>query len=469
MLTGLAFVFIPLLLYVFLYFGAMVYAAYISLWRWGLRGPRAFLGVHNYEQVFGDPIFWKAVTNTLYYVAVWVPLTMALGPLPRGHRQPGPPRPDVLPGGASTSRRSPAPAAITVVWIFLLQPDGLFNSARAVVGLNPIFQALGYADNFNWLGSSRTAMNAIILLNAWTTSGTVMLFYLTFLQQISREIYEAAAIDGAGAWQTFRRITFPLLRPAHFFVATLLVIGGFKLFDQAIIAGGRGGEPSNALTTIVLFIYRSAITDSEFGYAAAVGVVLFAIIFTLTLAQRRIFGESALMVTADARRPGSRAMTGPAEPTVAAAEAIVAPSPPAAVRAAGDSGRKIRRTVAYALLIGYAFLMLIPFLWQLITSFKTNPDALRLTVIPNPFTLQGWQTGFLNARPEHPQLFLNSVIIAGAVTLTNLVLASTAGYAFARLRFPLREFLFIAVLGTLMIPDQLRFVPVYLIRTAARA
>ena len=118
-------------------------------------------------------------------------------------------------------------------------------------------------------------MNAIIFLNAWTTSGTIMLFYLTFLQTISREIYEAAAIDGAGAWQTFRRITFPLLRPAHFFVATLLVIGGFKLFDQAIIAGGRGGEPSNALTTIVLFIYRSAITDSEFGYAAAVGLVLF--------------------------------------------------------------------------------------------------------------------------------------------------------------------------------------------------
>ena len=157
-------------------------------------------------------------------------------------------------------------------------------------------------------------------------------------------------------------------------------------------------------------------------------------------------------------------MTGPAEPAATTtAEAIVAPSPPAAVRAAGDSGRKLRRTIAYALLLAYAFLMLIPFLWQLITSFKTNPDALRLTVIPSPFTLQGWQTGFLTLDPSIPQLFLNSVIIAAAVTMTNLVLASTAGYAFARLRFPLREALFIAVLGTLMIPDQLRFVPVYLI------
>jgi len=256
-----------------------------------LRGPRSFLGTHNYEQVLSDPIFWKAVGNTAYYVAIWVPLTMALGLFLAVIVNQGI-RGQTFFRAAFYFPTLASSAAITVVWIFLLQPEGLFNSAREVVGLNPIFQALGYSDNFNWLGNSKTAMNAIILLNAWTTSGTVMLFYLTFLQQIGRDIYEAASVDGAGNWQTFRHITFPLLRPAHFFVATLLVIGGFKLFDQAIIAGGRGGEPANSLTTIVLFIYRSAITDSEFGYAAAVGVVLFAIVFTLTLVQRRLFGEA---------------------------------------------------------------------------------------------------------------------------------------------------------------------------------
>lgn len=291
MWTGLAFVFIPLILYLVLYFGAMAYAAYISLWRWGLRGPREFLGLRNFENILADPIFWKAVSNTAYYVVIWVPLTMVLGLFLAVIVNQGI-RGQTFFRAAFYFPTLASSAAITVVWIFLLQPEGLFNSARAVVGLNPIFQALGFADNHNWLGSSRTAMNAIILLNAWTTSGTIMLFYLTFLQQIGREIYEAAAIDGAGAWQTFRRITFPLLRPAHFFVATLLVIGGFKLFDQAIIAGGRGGEPANSLTTIVLFIYRSAITDSEFGYAAAVGVVLFIIVFTLTIIQRRLFGEA---------------------------------------------------------------------------------------------------------------------------------------------------------------------------------
>ena len=290
MLTGYALVAIPLLLYATLFFGAMIYAAYISLWRWGLRGARNFLGFGNYEDILSDPIFWKAVTNTLYYVAVWVPLTMALGlflAVIVNQKLRG----QTFFRAAFYFPTLASSAAITVVWLFLLQPDGLFNGIRDAIGLNPLFEALGFPPNHNWLGSSRTAMNSIIILNAWTTSGTVMLFYLTFLQTISKEVYEAAAIDGAGAWQTFKSITFPLLRPAHFFVGTLLLIGGLKLFDQAIIAGGRGGEPNNSLTTIVLFIYRAAITDNEFGFAAAVGLVLFVLIFTLTLIQRRLFGQ----------------------------------------------------------------------------------------------------------------------------------------------------------------------------------
>ena len=135
-------------------------------------------------------------------------------------------------------------------------------------------------------------------------------------------------------------------------------------------------------------------------------------------------------------------------------------------RARGRHGRKFRRRIAYLLLIGYAFLMFIPFLWSVVTSFKTIPDSLRLTVIPQPFTPEGWQYAFTQLTPPIQVLFLNSLIIAAVVTITNLVLGSMAGYAFARLRFPGREVLFIVVLATLMIPDQLRFVPVYLLSTA---
>jgi multiple sugar transport system permease protein len=127
---------------------------------------------------------------------------------------------------------------------------------------------------------------------------------------------------------------------------------------------------------------------------------------------------------------------------------------------AGRGGRW-RRRIAYAILIGYALLMFVPFAWTVITSFKTLPDSIRLTIIPQPFTLDAWRYAVENLTPSVVVLFVNSFIIAIAVTLTNLVLGSLGGYAFARLRFPGREVLFLLVLATLMIPDQLRLVPIY--------
>jgi len=129
----------------------------------------------------------------------------------------------------------------------------------------------------------------------------------------------------------------------------------------------------------------------------------------------------------------------------------------------GDRRAHWRRRAAYAVMITYAVLMFIPFAWSLITSFKTQPDAVQLTLIPNPPTLDAWRYVFQNLDPSIFRLFANSFGIALVVTLSNLVLASIAGYAFARLRFPGREILFLVVLATLMIPDQLRLVPVYLI------
>ena len=120
-----------------------------------------------------------------------------------------------------------------------------------------------------------------------------------------------------------------------------------------------------------------------------------------------------------------------------------------------------RRRLAYAILIGYAILMFVPFGWSVVTSFKTLPDSVNLNVIPDPFTTAGWEYALTKLNPPLPVLFVNSAIIAVAVTITNLVLGSIAGYAFARIRFPGREILFLVVLATLMIPDQLRLVPVY--------
>jgi multiple sugar transport system permease protein len=132
----------------------------------------------------------------------------------------------------------------------------------------------------------------------------------------------------------------------------------------------------------------------------------------------------------------------------------------------GDRSVRARRIIAYLILIAYALLMFLPFAWSLITSFKTEPDSVRLTFIPDPVSLEGWDTAFNRLNPPLPQLFFNSALIATAVMLTNVVLGSMAGYAFARLRFRGRDIMFLLVLATLMIPDQLRLVPVYLILVA---
>lgn len=139
----------------------------------------------------------------------------------------------------------------------------------------------------------------------------------------------------------------------------------------------------------------------------------------------------------------------------------------AAQEPVGNRGAIWRRRIAYLFLISYAILMFVPFTWSVVTSFKTLPDSVRLTFIPDPFTLQGWDYAVTKLVPPLPVLFLNSAVIAAIVTVTNLALGSLAGYSFARLKFPGRELLFLIVLATLMIPDQLRLVPVYLILNGA--
>lgn len=289
-LAGYGFVAVPMVLYLILNVFAFFYAIYISVWKWNLiRGPVSFLGLQNYTDVLSDPTFQKAVENSIYYTVVWVPLTMAVGlflAVVVNQKIRG----QTFFRAAFYFPAIASSAAITTLWIFLAAPDGLFNAIRGGLGLNPLFALFGFGPQQNWLGDYHTALNSIILLNIWTTSGTFMLLYLASLQSISHEVYEAAAVDGAGSWQAFRHITFPLLRPGHYYVATVAVIGALQVFDQAILAGGPNGDPNNALMFIVLYLYKTAFTDFDFSKAAAVGLILFVIVFGATLLQRRVFG-----------------------------------------------------------------------------------------------------------------------------------------------------------------------------------
>jgi multiple sugar transport system permease protein len=282
--VGLAFIAVPMALFLVLQIFAIFYAGYISLWDWGIRGPREFVGLENYVELFSDPVFiGKAIPNTLVYTAVVVPSQMALGLFlavvvnQKIHGQAFFRSAFYFPSIASA-------AAIVVLFTFLTQPDGLINSALGLIGIET---------DINWTNDPRTALPSIMVLVIWTTSGTMMLFYLAALQSISREVYEAAALDGAGPWDAFWHITFPLLKPAHFFVAAVSVIGALQMFDQSFVAGGADGAPANSLTTAVLFLFRATTQTFELGYAAAVGVVLLVAILVLTLIQRRLFGDAS--------------------------------------------------------------------------------------------------------------------------------------------------------------------------------
>jgi multiple sugar transport system permease protein len=275
-LVGYAFVALPMLVFFALFLYPIGYAIYISFHDWGIFGSQGSVGLANYEELWHDDIFWRAVKNTIYYTVGVVPAQMALGLFV------------ALVVNAAIRGRTffraafyfpslTSSAAITAIAVYILSADGLLN---AIVG-----------GSRSWFGDSDTALESIMALNAWTTSGTMMVFYLAALQSIPTDVYEAAAIDSASRWRTFWKITFPLLKPAHFFVAVVSVIGALKVFDQAFIVSNGSGGPNYSTLTAVLYLYRTAIADIRFGYAAAIGVALFGFIFAITLLQRLLFGR----------------------------------------------------------------------------------------------------------------------------------------------------------------------------------
>jgi multiple sugar transport system permease protein len=283
-LVGYGFIALPMAFFLLFFIVPIGYAFYISRYDWGIfKGP--FAGWDNYRHLYHDSVFWShAVRNTLVYTATVVPLQLALG-LSLAVVVNQAIRFRTFFRAAFYFPSLASSAAIVSIATYILASDGL---------LNKFLGQLGYHHHDAWFAQQSTALPSIIGLNAWTTSGTMMLFYLAALQAIPTEVYEAAAIDGAGAWRTFWRITFPLLKPGHFFVAVVSFIGALQQFDQSFIVGGTSGGPNYSTLTVVLYLYNQAFYAVKFGYAAAVGLVLFLFIFTITLIQRLLFGRAEI-------------------------------------------------------------------------------------------------------------------------------------------------------------------------------
>ena len=275
---GYGFALVPLAVFGLFFVYPFVYAVYISFYHWGIAGKTSpGTGTFNYAKVLHDPIFHTALRNIAEYTVAVVPLEMALGlslALVINQKLRGR---NFFRSAFYFPSIASSVAIVTIV-LFIFSKDGLFNH---IFGLDK-----------DWFGQASTVGWGIVGMNAWTTSGTVMIFYLASLQAIPDDVYEAAALDNTGAWRTFWKITFPLLKPAHFFCLVVFGIGALKLFDQPfLIGGGASGSPAYATMYPIIYIYNAAFGVFDFGLAAAAGVIYFVIVFGLTVVQRLTVGR----------------------------------------------------------------------------------------------------------------------------------------------------------------------------------
>jgi multiple sugar transport system permease protein len=236
-----------------------------------------FVGLGNYTELLQNPLFWTAVGNTLYFVVVGGPLSVAvsLGAA-------------LLVNSKLTRAKGFFRAvyfvpvvttlvAVAVIWRYLYDPRfGLLNYGLHFLGIRPI----------DWLGNPHWAMPSIILMTVWKNFGYNMLIFVAGLQAISQDLYDAALVDGASAIQRFRHVTLPMLGPTFLFVSVTTMIGYTQLFSEPYVM--TQGGPLHATYSIVLYMYEEGFRWWHLGYAASIAFVLFALVLGGTLIQRRL-------------------------------------------------------------------------------------------------------------------------------------------------------------------------------------
>ncbi|HYK32680.1 MAG TPA: sugar ABC transporter permease [Streptosporangiaceae bacterium] len=243
----------------------------------GLSSTSAFIGVRNYKTLIHDPAVSQAMGHTLVYTALFVPGTMLVGlflavAMNRKIRFMW----FYRTAAYATMAISTISEALVFIWLF--DPSfGIVNYVFSLVGL-PQQQFLN--------SPSIEALLVIVVMTIWGWSGFAVVIYLAALQGIPQDLVEAAAIDGAGRWETFRRITLPLLSPASLFLAVWLTINALQLFDEVYLST-RGG-PLGATTVLVFYLWEQAFQNFNFGYASAVAYLLFLVILVVTAIQFRV-------------------------------------------------------------------------------------------------------------------------------------------------------------------------------------
>ncbi len=254
----------------------MLQAFYLSLTKYDLVHPPQFVGLANFLDLAQDPLFLKSAQVSLTYVVFSVlpvlPLSLGLAVLFN--------RSLIIKNLLRSAIFMPVvmPAVVmAVVWTFMYQQDGVINTLLGGIGIDPI----------PWLRSSATSLWAVILIGIWRATPYYMVIFLAGLQAIPADYYDAAKMDGAGSWASFRHITLPLLKPTTLLVIVMNVIVAMKVFAVPMIM--TGGGPADSTRVLPLFIYQTAFEFFDMGRAAAMSVFLFVGVMLFSFVQVRMF------------------------------------------------------------------------------------------------------------------------------------------------------------------------------------
>jgi len=263
----------------------VIAALALSFVRWNLLTPPTFVGTANYTQLLTqDRIFHRAFWNTAYFTVTIVPLQLILGlslavALNQAIR------------GITLYRLIYFMPVVTTIVAAALVFQWMFNRNFGLV--SAMIWKLGELTGLpisppDWLSSTSWAKPAVVILTLWKNTGFTMVIYLAGLQAVPEELYDAAKVDGANAWQRFRRITMPMISPTTFFLLVIQMIGAFQLFSEPYVMTRTQGGPLQATLTIVYYIYQNAFQFGSMGKASAMAWVLFTLIFTFTFIQTRL-------------------------------------------------------------------------------------------------------------------------------------------------------------------------------------
>lgn len=244
-----------------------------------LPGQVEFLGLDNYKRLLGDRVFKVAVFNSFKYMIatliLLIPIPMLLACIINS-KVVG----DKLKGFFKSSLFIPALTSVVVAGtvfrlIFGEMDTALMNQVAGVFGIGPI----------KWLKNAGTGFFALLLLACWRWFGVNMMYFLSGLQSIPGDYYEAASIDGATTWQKFIKITVPMLKPTIVYVLTISIYGGLAMFNESYMLYAGNNSPNNIGLTIVGYLYRQGIEKNDMGYASAVGIILLAIVLIINIIQ----------------------------------------------------------------------------------------------------------------------------------------------------------------------------------------